>query len=64
MSAAVPEAPQNSMDDDVCFCGCSYKKHQWGPAWGESCDGCMAKGPRATYQWRHSFSRDVGRIKR
>lgn len=62
--AEIPQAPQNEMDDDVCYCGCTYKQHRSFPSWGESCDGCTAKGPRATYQWRHPFSRDVGRIKR
>jgi hypothetical protein len=60
----IPQAPQNDMDDDVCFCGCTRKEHRSSPEWGESCDGCTRKGPRATYQWRHPFSRDVGRIKR
>lgn len=54
------QAPQNVMDDDVCFCGCTRKQHRSSPAWGESCDGCSAKGPRATYQWRHPYTRDVG----
>lgn len=60
----VPEAPQNSMDDDICFCGCAYKDHRSSPNWGESCDGCTAQGARATYQWRHPFTRDVGGIRR
>lgn len=60
----IPQAPQNDMGDDVCFCGCTRKEHRSSPEWGESCDGCTRKGPRATYQWRHPFNRDVGRIKR
>jgi hypothetical protein len=59
----IPQAPQNDMDDDVCFCGCTRGEHRSSLNWGESCDGCTAKGPRATYQWRHPFNRDVGRIK-
>lgn len=60
----IPGAPQNDMGEDVCFCGCRRKEHRKSLTWGESCDGCSAKGPRATYQWRHPFQRDVGRIKR
>lgn len=59
----IPQAPQNSPDDDVCFCGCAHKEHRDSLLWGVVCDGCIQKGPRSTYQWRHPFSRDVGRIR-
>jgi hypothetical protein len=51
----IPQAPQNDIGDDVCFCGCTRKEHRSSLEWGESCDGCTRKGPRATYQWRHPF---------
>lgn len=47
--------PEPDPDEDICACGCKRKHHRESVNWGHSCDGCTAKGPRATYQWRHPF---------
>lgn len=50
------DCEQEDPDEDICACGCKRREHRSSLTWGVSCEGCTAKGPRSTYQWRHPFT--------